>query len=185
MTMTKPTETPVDREIPVPRAAGDARASESVAGADSAMSATRAFEGSHKQSADINQEELMALLSGIAAKGATREDAIHGLNAKRSYDQSQSTDLQTQYGEVNHRQNLQNVALQALQNAVSLANSVQVAAAENANFAAKQHLAHRDIATDRTWNVDEQAWAVTELMRTNTFKEAVSAAVAEAVNAKK
>lgn len=154
--------------VPGPRAAADAR--ESASGADAAMSATRAFEGSHKQSADINQEELQALLTGLAAKGATREDAIAALNAKRSYDQAQTTDHITQYGDMNHRQNLNQLSVQALQNAV-----------ETANMVGKQAVRHSDIAIDRQWNLDEQGYQAVEALRGNTYKDAIAAAVAVAV----
>lgn len=170
--MTKPNETEVDREIPVPRAAGDARASESAAGADSALSATRAFEGSHKQTADTNVEETLALLSALTGKGALREEALNALNAKRSYDQAQSTDLMTQTGDMNHRQNLNQLSVQALQNAV-----------ETANMVSKQAVRHSDIAIDRQWNVNETDYAAVEILRSNTFKDAIASAVAAAVAA--
>ena len=155
--------------VPGPRAAADAR--ESASGADAATTASRAFEGSHKQSADINQEEFMSILSGLAAKGATREDAIAALNAKRSYDQSQTTDHFTQYGDMNHRQNLNNLAVQAMQNAIDTANMVN-----------KQAVRHSDLAIDRQWNLDEQALVLKSILRGGTYKDAIAAAVSAAVN---
>ena len=69
---------------------------------------------------------------------------------------------------------LNQVSLQALQNAV-----------ENANQLAKQNLQqiqrHNDIATDRQWNVDEQGYTVAEILRNETFKDAIAGAVAVAV----
>jgi hypothetical protein len=101
-------------------------------------------------------------------------------------DQSMKT-LQQQLAAVN------NITISHLQNATTTANTVNTNAAENANLIAKetiknadnlskQHTAHRDIATDRIWNVDEANFVVSEILRTNTFKDAVAAAVAEAVN---
>jgi hypothetical protein len=164
--MTKPTD--VDREIPVPRAAADAR--ESAAGADAATSTTRAFEGTHKQTADTNVEELLALLSGLAGGNDKFMEAINRLNAKRTYDQAQSFDQGVQYNDVISRQRINQVAEQALQNAV-----------ETANMVGKQAVRHAEIAIDRQWNVDEQGYTVAEILRDNTFKEAIAATVANAL----
>jgi len=49
----------------------------------------------------------------------------------------------------------------------------------------KQAVRHSDIAIDRQWNPDEQGWQVTEIMRTNIFKEALEAAVAKTAEASK
>jgi hypothetical protein len=62
----------------------------------------------------------------------------------------------------------QNIANQALQNAV-----------ETANMVGKQAVRHGDIAIDRQWNVDEQALLVA---RSAVFQDAIAAAVAAAVN---
>ena len=154
--------TKTEREIPVPRAAGDARSSESTAGADSAMSATRAFEGSHKQTADTNVEELMALLSALAGGNSQFHEALNRLNAKRTYDEAQSTDLVSRVGSNDYRNAVQNLTVQALQNAV-----------ETANMVGKQAVAHRDIAINSQWTTDKEG-----------FEAAVTAAVANAVNKK-
>lgn len=159
---------PVDKEIPVPRAASDAR--ESASGADAAISATRAFEGSHKQTADTNVEELLSLLSGLAGGNDKFMEGINRLNAKRTYDQAQSFDQGVQYNDVISRQRINQVAEQALQNAV-----------ETANMVGKQAVRHAEIAIDRQWNVDEQGYTVAEILRDNTFKEAIAATVANAL----
>lgn len=65
-----------------------------------------------------------------------------------------------------------NIATQALQNAV-----------ETANMVGKQAVRHSDIAIDREWNVDEQGYTAAEILRDETFKDAIAAAVAQAVNA--
>lgn len=80
---------------------------------------------------------------------------INGINAKRTYDEYQQESLdgirinrslvsRLSQNAVTHDEQVQNVALQALQNAV-----------ETANMIGKQAVAHRDIAIDREWNVDE------------------------------
>jgi hypothetical protein len=164
-----------DKEIPVPRAAADAR--EVASGADAATGATRVFEGSAKQLNDTNVEETLSHLSALAAANSHFSEAVNRLNAKRTYDQAQTTDLLVQTGELKHRQNLDNLALQALQNAI-----------ETANMVSKQAVRHSDIAIDREWNVDEQGYTAAEILRDETFKDAiaaaVSAAVAEALNKK-
>jgi predicted YcjX-like family ATPase len=63
----------------------------------------------------------------------------------------------------------QNIANQALQNAV-----------ETANMVGKQAVNHMAIAVDRQWNVDEQGYTVTEILRDNTFKDAIAGEVARA-----
>ena len=63
----------------------------------------------------------------------------------------------------------QNVANQALQNAV-----------ETANMVGKQAVRHSDLAIDREWNVDEQAGFVTKIL--NSIQDpATSAAMAVAI----
>ena|SRR3990167_1417832 len=61
----------------------------------------------------------------------------------------------------------QNVANQALQNAV-----------ETANMVGKQAIRQGDIAVDRQWNLDEVS---TVAARSNVFSDAIAAAVAKAV----
>jgi hypothetical protein len=46
----------------------------------------------------------------------------------------------------------------------------------------KQTVRHADVAVDRQWNVDEQGYTVNEILRSDTYKEALAAAVAIAVN---
>jgi len=103
-------------------------------------------------------------------------------NHKRTYDEYQDVSLESikrnrtfmdkmltdvhEYGMQKH-----NIANQALQNAV-----------ETANMVGKRAVTHFDIATDRSWNIDEQSHVVAEILRDNTFKEGVAAAVVNAIN---
>lgn len=130
------------------------------------------FEGSTKQASDINTEEALAIIQSLGPKGAQMLSDLMGLNAKRTYDQAQSFDLATKYDDVSHRGRVHLLAEQALQNAI-----------ETANMVGKQAVRHAEIAIDRQWNVDEQGYQVTEILRDEQFKQAVSAAVANAVNA--
>lgn len=61
-------------------------------------------------------------------------------NMKLTYDQA-----------LKHCVNVDNVALQALQNAVVVANKLAMNSAETDNMIAKQAVAHRDVAIDSTW----------------------------------
>ena len=94
-------------------------------------------------------------------------------NVKRSYDEYQDVALNTirqgqRYAEkvLSDAQSFdnqrQNVATQALVNAV-----------ETANMVGKQAVRHGDVAIDRQWNVDEQNTAVASIWNNETFKEAI------------
>lgn len=102
-------------------------------------------------------------------------------NVKRTYDEYQQESLESIRANRSlaikllsdaqqHDNARQTIATQALQNAV-----------ETANMVSKQSVRHGDIAVDRQWNVDEQGYTVAEILRGNTFKEAIAAAVAQAI----
>jgi len=133
---------------------------------------TQGFEGSLKQATDVNTEEALAVVQAINPKMAEFFSNLIALNAKRTYDLSQSTDLAVQTGDSTQRMTLNNIATQALQNAV-----------ETANMVGKQAVRHSDLAIDREWNVNETDYAAAEILRSNTFKEAIAGAVAAAVAA--
>jgi hypothetical protein len=81
--------------------------------------------------------------------GAEREfeigkDEAWFANVKRTYDEFQDISLTAARRSQTDFDGIRNVSLQALQNAV-----------ETANMIGKQAVAHRDIAIDREWNVDE------------------------------
>ena len=65
-------------------------------------------------------------------------------NLKRTYDEFQDVSLTAARRSQVEYDAVRNVSLQALQNAV-----------ETANMIGKQAVAHRDLAIDREWNVDE------------------------------
>lgn len=125
----------------------------------------------------------------MAENGGEREfeigkDEAWFANIKRTYDEYQQESLESikrnrtavdkilsdaqQYD--NQRQVIAN---QSLQNAV-----------ETANLVSKQSIRHMDLATDREWNVDEQSFVVNEILRNEVFKDALAAAIAEAVAGK-
>jgi len=107
-----------------------------------------------KQAAQQVAEAVQQASRGVGAEtsAATVETEVSpasitkawAANLKRTYDEFQDVSLvaarrsQVEYDAV------RNVSLQALQNAV-----------ETANMIGKQAVAHRDLAIDREWNVDE------------------------------
>lgn len=110
-------------------------------------------------------------------------------NVKRTYDEFQHESLEsvrrnrTYVDQViqdsrNHSNNLNNVALQALQNAVENANFKAKNILDSANLCNKQAVAHRDIAIDREWNVDEQGYTAADILTSKTYKDAIAGAVA-------
>ena len=129
-------------------------------GASSQETASKAFEGSIKQATDVNAEEVLSFLQNLLA-----------VNAKRTYDVHQTTDLKVQEGSADFRDQLRNLTTQALQNSI-----------ETANMISKQAVRHNEIAIDRQWNVDEQGYQVAEILRDESFKQAIVAAVAKAAN---
>lgn len=87
-------------------------------------------ETGHKAATDVNTEEVISSLNALAFKDAV---SLSG--------------------------NVNNVALQILQNAVTQANNIVTNAQETANLVGKQAVRHTDIAIDREWNLDEQSIA--------------------------
>ena len=105
-------------------------------------------------------------------------------NIKRTYDEYQGVSLRAIGESQNYIQKVlsdaqqndnvrQQIANQALQNAV-----------ETANMVGKQTVRHGDIAVDRQWNVDEQGYTAANILQDDIFKDAIAAAVAKVVNPK-
>jgi len=92
-----------------------------------------------------------------------QQESLESIKRNRAYVDKVISDAQ-QYD--NQRQNIAN---QALQNAV-----------ETANMVGKQAVRHSDLAIDRQWNVDEQNYVAAEILRDETYKNAIAAAVAKA-----
>lgn len=134
----------------------------------------QALEGSIKQATDINTEETLALLQSLAAKAGIFNSDLTAANAKRTADQAQSTDLLTTVGDTNHRQVLNQLTTQALQNAI-----------ETHNMVAKQAVRHADIAIDGQWNPVQQGAGDTLTARAVSIDDvslkAIGAVVAAAV----
>jgi len=111
------------------------------------------------------------------------DSAAWRANSKRTYDEYQNVSLDgvrdnRKYVEKvlsdaqNHTDTRNNIATQALQNAV-----------ETANLVGKGAVDHRDLAHDRAWNVDEQGYTARAILSDEVFKDGLKAAVVEAVTA--
>lgn len=162
-------------------ASGQGAAAQGTAGAAGYVS--EAKEGSIKQATDINTEEALSILQSLAAKGGVNlsdlQAVLATLNAKRTHDQSQSVDLLTLTGDMNHRQNLNQLTVQALQNAV-----------ETHNMVAKQAIRHSDLNVDAQLNPIQQGAADTLTLRAVSLDDAslkalattMAAAVAGVIN---
>lgn len=88
-------------------------------------------------------------------------------NIKRTYDEFMDISLVAARRSQQEFDKLNNISLQALQNAV-----------ETANMVSKQAVRHSDLAIDRQWNVDEVAALVA---KSAIFQDAIAGAVAAAV----
>jgi len=101
-----------------------------------------------------------------------QHESLESIKRNRSYVDKVVSDAQQQDNAK------QNIANQALQNAV-----------ETANMVSKQAVRHGDIAIDRQWNVDEQGYTAADILKAfggdttaqSAIKEIVVAAVAEAL----
>ena len=88
-------------------------------------------------------------------------------NRKRNYDIYGAEDIETRAVGRDHARNVNSIAEQALQNAVTQAHQITM-----------QSIAHRDIAVNKQWNINE-----TDLIAANaiTSGSAINAAIAKHV----
>ena len=99
-------------------------------------------------------------------------------NIKRTYDEFQHESLESIR---RNRSFIDKVLTDAQQNdnaRQQIANLALSNAVDTANLVNKQAVAHRDIAIDREWNLDEVS---TVASRSGVFSDAIAAAVAKAV----
>jgi hypothetical protein len=131
----------------------------------------------------------LSQLNGILAQ-------LNFLNSKRTYDEYQHESLEgirrnrtiidKLVSDAQQHDNVrQNIANQALQNAVETANMVGKNAVVNLDNVQKQHTAHRDIAADNLWNPVQQGAGDTLTARAVSIDDAslkaIGAMVAAAV----
>lgn len=103
-------------------------------------------------------------------------------NVKRTYDEYQQESLETIRSQRNYALKVLSDAQQSDNTKQNIANQALQNAVETANMIAKQSVRHGDLALDRQWNVDEQGYQVTDILRGTTFKDAIAAAISAAVN---
>ena len=103
-------------------------------------------------------------------------------NIKRSYDEYQQESLETIRIQRTAVQKILSDAQQYDNQRQTIANQALQNAVETANMVGKQNVRHSDIALDRQWNVDEQGHTVQDILQNETFQQAITAAVAGAVN---
>lgn len=101
-------------------------------------------------------------------------------NMKRTYDEYQQASLESIKQNQSYVQKVLSDAQQNDNARQGIANQALQNSVETANMISKQAVRHADLAIDRQWNVDEVAQLVAN---TSTFKDAIAAAVAAAVNA--
>lgn len=151
------------------------------AGAGTVQTRDTSISSEKKQLADTNTEELMSMLSGIAARMGEIESQLNVLNGKRTYDlhqsedlkttgQARSLDLQVQAQDLSAKQKLDNLHFQAVQNSI-----------ETANMVAKQAVRHGDIAIDNEWNPVQQGAGDTLTARSVSLDDASLKAIGAAI----
>jgi hypothetical protein len=162
---------------------------------------TKSTVGTHETGAVEHERVAQPEINlGREREYETGKDESWFANIKRTYDEFQHESLDSIRKNSAYIQRIlstsaeydgarQNIANQALQNAVETSNMVSkqtIRHSENgietANMTGKQANRHADVAIDRQWNVDEQGYTVADILRDSTFKDAIAAAVAVAVN---
>ena len=98
-------------------------------------------------------------------------------NVKRTYDEYQHESLESIKTNRSYVQKVLSDAQQFDNQRQTIANQALQNAVETANMVSKQGVRHSDIAIDRQWNVDEQSFVVNEILRNETFKDGIAAAV--------
>lgn len=121
--------------------------------------------GSERLEKDNMDESGMIFINGKRTYDEYQHESLESIKRNRSYVDKILSDAH------GYDMSARNIATQALQNAV-----------ETANMVGKQAVRHGDIAIDREWNVDEQGYTAAEILQSNTFKDAIAAAVSVAVN---
>jgi len=101
-------------------------------------------------------------------------------NIKRTYDEFQHESLESVRRNRSYVDKVVSDAQQSDNVRQSIANQALQNSVETANMVSKQAIRHADLALDRQWNIDEVAQLVA---KTPVFLDAISAAVAAAVNA--
>lgn len=115
-------------------------------------------------------------------------------NVKRTYDESQAVSLTSQQRSQDHYDELRQLSVQAMQNAIETANHLAKNSLNQSHQAQLDRQRHVDLAVDRQWAGTDMAESAGEAMvaRAVTIDDAslkaigavVAASVAEALNKK-
>jgi len=114
--------------------------------------------------------KLTADTSGLSPVGDVEQSEFILMNMKRTYDQYQTLDTQI---------------LAACQSQMLALNNIQsqqlAAMTENSNAMSKQMIRHTDLAIDRQWNVDEQAFVVADILNDSKFQDGLATLFAKTI----
>ena len=109
--------------------------------ADDAAAGAHTFESTDK--ARTTDQDVLG--AEALRRGMVSDTHAWSANVKRTYDRTEEEISASVKAAQDHLNNVRTVQLQMLTNLAVNTDNLQ-----------KQHLAHRDLATDRTWNLDEQ-----------------------------
>ncbi len=149
-------------------ATSQSAADESAAGVGARRTVSNAEADTKRMNQDVGADEAYqdAILNQTRAWDA---------NVKRTYDTLEEELHASVKASQDHVNELHTIRIQMLTNMAVNSDNLQ-----------KQHLAHRDIATDRTWNVDEVSQLVAKSgVEASAIVALLTKAVADGVNAKK
>jgi len=132
--------------------------------------------GANQHTKKKKQKEGMdALRDLLAGKDAGRTgpaelfeffDGMTAANAKRTYDEYQHESLADIRANRQKADDLHELSVQAMQNAIETANLVGKNATIASNLINTQAVRHGDLSIDRQWNVDEVAAMLTVILKT-------------------
>jgi len=91
-------------------------------------------------------------------------------NDKLTFDLTREAEMNGIHRRSDLAEKLDNISVQALQNAV-----------ETSNMVGKQAVRHGDLAIDRQWNIDEQAAFVKEIINDPAIEDAIKVKIIEAI----
>lgn len=135
-----------------------------------------------KGSADAQPEISFETMSDERSKKAQLDsNEVIQMNVKRTYDEYQEVSLDAVKRNARYVEKVLSDAQQYDNQRQAAANLALNNAIETANMVGKQAVRHSDLAIDRQWNVDEQGYTAADILESNTFKDAITGAVAVAV----
>lgn len=150
---------------------GSAESEKDAAGASTGLGHTGRRDVSETSGQDVHGDEALKL--GMVNQGRSWD-----ANSKATYDQMLKALNAEEHALREYQADLRTVKLRMFNDGANQSNVQNSNLVVNSDALDKQHLAHRDIATDRTWNLDEVAALFTKMMGGS---EAMTALVTKAV----